>query len=226
MPNLPIVLKWKRDSKGYRLDNRGKYGVWIVREGGAMIDTDPLTEESTLFVRFGNINQQQEALKFIKRYGFLRDADPRATTHFHLSKAGELALDESAPSISGEQVENILEWARLFREVMLQAPRGWNSVQPQVVEALYYQLLWDDLGTVQTIDHVRPVVIPNCLLYFMWFTLVESIFDGMKFETCRNCDKLFKKGPGMGRRADAQFCSNKCKVRRLSLDRSIKKRGA
>ena len=148
MPNFPIVLEWKRDFKGYRLEDRGKYGTWVVREGGKLIDTKPLKDSPRLSVLFSKVDTPEKLLQFVRKFGFLDATDP-SVGFFKNNELGDLELIDSAPSIAGERVDTYIHLAVVFREIMAQAQRGLRRVPPNLDNALRDILSAKSLGEIR-----------------------------------------------------------------------------
>ena len=66
---------------------------------------------------------------------------------------------------------------------------------------------------------MRLKVSPVCLLDAMWLQLAQSKSDPASFRECEQCHELFMAGVG-ARRADAKFCSDECRIKFNSHQRS------
>jgi hypothetical protein len=221
---LPIVLDWQCDSMGYRFADHGKYGVWMVRKGGRLIRTHPLERNDMLFRLFCNVKTADQALNFVKEYGFLNDPDPSPTVRGYVDENFDLNLIPSAPEIAGEKVDNHIGTAALFRDILDQAKRGFRRVPPQLNEALAEELSERSLGDIQLIGDrrvgFRSVLRARSLMDAMWFQLATNISESTDFHPCGLCGELFPRGRGTGRRADAIFCNNAHKIEFHSRNRS------
>jgi hypothetical protein len=66
---------------------------------------------------------------------------------------------------------------------------------------------------------MRLKVSPACLLDALWLQLAQAK-SVTTFRDCLECGKSFAVGKGTNRRADAKFCSDECRVKYNSLQRS------
>ena len=68
-----IGLDWQRDTKGYRLAEMGRYGQFVVRNGGDLIGTEPLAKYDLHYAEFARVKTAEQLLKFVNRWGFLEE---------------------------------------------------------------------------------------------------------------------------------------------------------
>src|SRR5947207_11113055 len=68
---LEIKLNWYRDSKGYRLVDRGKHGLRIVGRGGKLDPTHPIAENDKVYFAFSKLKSPSQILDFVGKYGLL-----------------------------------------------------------------------------------------------------------------------------------------------------------
>jgi hypothetical protein len=110
-----------------------------------------------------------------------------------------------------EVVREIIDAA----EEMSDALRDHKVVVP--LGSLNVSIVSDDRGT-------RLKVRPKCLLDALWLQLAQVKSKGVRFRECENekCRKVFIAGPTGNRRGDARFCSDECRIKFNSLQRSRK----
>src|SRR5258707_9268276 len=71
---LEVDLLWHKDSKGYALEDHGKYGLWIARRGGELLPIYPL-RGGFAFKAFSNVSTPKDLVEFMNRYGFLESVN-------------------------------------------------------------------------------------------------------------------------------------------------------
>jgi hypothetical protein len=145
MNALKIGLDWYKDSKGYRLIDYGRYGITVVGNGGKLVPTRPL-ENDMVFMAFANVDSQPKLLEFVHHYGLLEqptyDGAYRA-----VFDATTLALIESRPVIHGEYVEEHLNTARMFRDMLMWIGRKGRA-SDSLSEWITDQILDKKLGGI------------------------------------------------------------------------------
>jgi hypothetical protein len=56
------------------------------------------------------------------------------------------------------------------------------------------------------------VLVPSSLLQFLWFQFAQYAGSDAKLFRCEQCNQPFLVGTGTGRRSQAKYCSNACKL--------------
>ena len=75
---------------------------------------------------------------------------------------------------------------------------------------------------VRANGRVRLKVSPACLLDALWLQYAQAQSNGVAFRQCQNrkCGKMFVAGVRGERRGDAKFCSDACRIKYNSMQRS------
>jgi hypothetical protein len=239
MDVLDIKLDWYRDSKGYRLVDRGKYGIRIVGEGGRLIPSRPVAGNNMVFMAFSKLISPGQVKDFVEKYGLL--VEPAYDVAIPLESgtrkifAGQKfkeapngGLIPVAPQIvlDGEDVAEHLETAKLFHRILVQSNKGWHRV-PRSLAISMTQMLqnesFGEIGLEADGDRgLRLTLTANSLLNAMWLQLAAKISGGMKFRTCQlaTCGRLFEVGSRPRRRADAIYCSDSHRIESNSRKRT------
>jgi hypothetical protein len=222
MNALKIGLDWSKDSKGYRLIDYGRYGITVVGNGGKLVPTRPL-ENDMVFVAFANVDSQPKLLEFVHHYGLLEQPSYDGA-YGAVFDATTLALIESRPVIYGEYVEEHLNTARMFRDMLMWIGRKGRA-SDSLSEWITDQILDKKLGEI-SIELVsgrgfQMVLRIDSLINGMLLQLVQKISGGSKFHFCEFCALPFEVGPGTGRRAKATFCKEEHKIKFHSRKRSL-----
>jgi hypothetical protein len=236
---LKIRLDWSRDSAGYRLVEHGKNRISIVGNGGALIPTPPLDGHGTVFYVFLRLTLPKELLNFVRRYGFLNAPaygvefatkngmrKILAGERFRLNPDGAMKVIETKTYINGEDVQEHLETAELFRSILKQSEKGWKQVSNSLAISMTERLQDESLGEIGLIDDSNRglclTLTASSLLNAMWLQLATKISGGAKFHSCElaTCGMPFEVGSVFGRRADARFCSDPHRIEFNSRKRS------
>jgi hypothetical protein len=206
--DLEVDLPWYKDSKGYALENHGKFGLWIGRRGGELVQIYPLRNDLA-FKAFSSVATPKELVEFMNNYGFLNNIDGVGPVFMRSDKKGKLFAIRGAPEPDGEDVHAHLEAAGAFREILNAKPRGGFSKK---TAALLENECREGIGEIQMLfdkrGSPRPVLKPTSLMSGLVWQLVNSVRAGVKYRLCRECGVIFQVGPASGRRADAKFCSD------------------
>jgi hypothetical protein len=227
MSALDIKLDWYRDSAGYCLNDYGKYGATVVGKGGKLVPTRPLEKNDVVFKTFADVDTQKKLLEFVHHYGLLllpaygtrvstRGGETTAfeKTAFRYDH-GKLTAVVERPGILGEDVNEHLETANNFRNLMSWMSRGGKAPKP-LAEWIESTLLGEQLADLSldfdTRRGFRAVLKTDSLMNGMLIQLTQKLSGGLKFQECKLCAKLFEVGPQADRRADAQFCSDAHRV--------------
>lgn len=211
---IPVTLNWKRDALGYRLEDMGRYGQTIIRNGGELIDTKPLTENELLYAQFAGIRTPNQLVAFANRYGYLQHRTTAGANAFYLTETGGFVKRDEG--FSGERVEILLEAARLVRLVMA-AENSGKKIPLKDARILTGLLETEDVGgtfrlAAEKKRGVRLVLEATSLMNGIWIQLAKKAAGGVKFGMCRYCGIWFEMGPGTGKRADSEFCKTSHRV--------------
>ncbi|WOH47548.1 hypothetical protein [Bradyrhizobium sp. sBnM-33] len=211
---IPVMLNWRRDALGYRLADMGRYGQTIIRNGGEWIQTTPLVKNEMLYAEFAGVRSPEHVLNFANRHGYLAHEDtPSGGSFYPTDTGGVVSRDDG---YSGEKVEDILEAARLVRQVMKAENSGKKSIPLKDALILTRLLEEEDVGRFRLIADrkrgFRFIFEATSLLNAIWIQLANKAAGGVKFGTCRYCGAWFEMGPGTDKRADSQFCKTSHRV--------------
>ena len=220
MNTLEVQLDWYKDSKGYRVNDYGKYGKTIVGNGGRLVPIRPL-QNDMVFMAFEKVSSELELLEFVKHYGLLENPS---------YKYGRESLDaktlppiESRPIIFGEKVDDHLETAQMFRDLITLTRRKGRA--SETLSGWVEQRMLDEkLGEIG-LEFVsgrgfQMVLKADSLMNGMLLQLAQKISGQSKFQSCEFCGVTFEVGPGTKRRADATFCKPEHKILFHSRKRS------
>jgi hypothetical protein len=207
-----IDFTWHRDAKGYRLipekprpaRRPGQSEMdWIlarkfsdiqparvVGNGGPRRPYKPLDKFPDLFKIFAKISRTPEGvLDFISKFGPLTHAADGDAVHAVIADADMMQ----------ERLHALSPRLGGRADIPLTNLRAW--------------LVHDRAGGV------RLKFTPASLRDALWLQLARDLSSGIKVRECRHCNEWFRAGPGTGRRADAEFCSDEHRKRYNSLER-------
>jgi hypothetical protein len=203
--SLYIDFEWSRDAKGYRLE-RGR----IVGNGGKRLAYRPLDEFPTLYNVFAKTPQTPKgALDFVQKFGRLtglNDGDDvrKVVSNIDLVSI-VLSMRGKLPKHDGP-FEYIAPTAETGTVVVSGIPlRGKLSAS---------------LAPDPTTGAWKLKLEPPSLLDAIWLQLGQAITSDADLRLCIQCGNPFEAGGKSGRRADAKFCSDECRVNYNSLKRS------
>ena len=149
-----------------------------------------LSNYPLLFSKFVNVQTPDELLRFITEYG------PLTYSRFARGK--------------GDEIPRLLDEAASMKECF--KSRGRHSG------------LMADLTASLSIDHKKGTVsveiTPVRLLDALWLQLGQALSDSSKWRQCGHCRGSFPVGGNSGRRSDARFCTDECRIKFNSLERS------
>ncbi len=215
----------------------GKYGKRICDRGGDLVPARPLHRKEMAFKAFANVKSDNELLAFVKIYGLLdkaaydRKVPGRGTalssTVVKLTD-GELVFPNPDDEIilRGEDVEDHLKTARLFRDLLSQSHKGWRNIPTFLEGALAEALDEEGLGAVGLVWErrvgLRMIWSASTLMNGLWLQLATHLGQGARYQVCElpSCGSLFEVGVRAGRRADARFCCSRHQVEFNSRRRS------
>src|ERR1039458_1743187 len=141
---IPVTLNRQRDAAGSRLEDMGRYGKAIVRNGGKWIPTTPLAEHEMLYAEFAGIRTPEHLLAFANRHGYLSHTETTGGGAFYQTETGGFVQRDDG--YSGEKVEDLLEAAHLVRQVMIAENSGKKSIALKDARSLTGLLETEDVG--------------------------------------------------------------------------------
>jgi hypothetical protein len=118
--------------------------------------------------------------------------------------------------------EGVVEFVRAYGPLTREGLRGKGEIIEDILreaESMRRQIVGDRLYA--QIDIGQLSVRPGNLRDALWLQYSKAKSEG-RANRCRQCGRLFAKGPNAGRRRDAIFCSVECKDKFKSLARSQK----
>jgi hypothetical protein len=196
MPDLTFDFTWYRDLKGYRLIPAK---LPRPRPGQSLLDVSPAGVEPARIVRNGGELQSYQPL----------DKFPNLFRQFI-----DMATSE----------KGVLEFINKFGPLSIQGLRGKGDVVPAIMDQAQamirpgtMQLNKLNASIMQDRNEMRLKVSPVCLLDALWLQLAQA---NTRSQECRQCHKAFLVGVAVGRRRDARFCSDECRIEFNSLKRS------
>jgi hypothetical protein len=219
---IDIDFEWSIDGKGYRLDS-GR----IIGNGGPK-RRYRLKEFPTLYLIFAKTPQTPEGLLgFVSRFGRLsRDK----------IKEPDKQIDEDNILV-GDDVRKVLPHVEMISMVLglkghtgkweggpfeYDMPRSRNLPRGLRVSGGIPLLgkLTASLAPDPATGVFKLKLTPPTLLDAIWLQLSQAITSNANLRQCRHCDGWFEAGAASGRRADAKFCSDVCRVEFNSRKRS------
>jgi hypothetical protein len=217
---IDIDFAWSVDTKGYRLDN-GR----IIGNGGSKRPYR-LQEFPTLHLIFAKTPQTPEGLlRFVNRFGRLTLDEP----------------PEGGEPIVGDNVKKILPDIRMISGALeilrghLGNPPKWQGgpfeydVPPMPGLPRGAKIsggiplrgkLSASLVPDPSTGEWRLKLAPPTLLDAIWLQFGQALTSNANLRPCDQCGTWFEAGAGSGRRADAKFCSDECRIKFNSLKRS------
>ena len=223
MNALKISLDWFKDSKGYKINGSGKSRT-IVGRGGKLKKTWPLRND-LLFFAFANVKTDFDLEHFVGHYGLLEQPSYDDDFGMTVFDPNSLRRIESRAVLYGEYVDDHLETARMFHDLLaLTVDKGRASVA--LSEWIERRLLGEQLGGLG-LDFVsgagcKVQLKADSLINGMLMQLAQKVSGQPNFRLCSLCNAFFEVGPKTGRRADATFCSPEHKIQFHSRKRSIR----
>jgi hypothetical protein len=226
---LKLHLNWFKDSAGYRSIDYGKYGTYIIGNGGKLVPFSPFDENDDLFSAFASVASVPALLDFVEQYGLLNEPayDVRIDrghtstmsyggTLFREDEHGQQHAVGNAPD--GEDLDLHLKTAQLFREILEQSGKGWRRTPPSLAYSIAEALQEEPLGEISLAGDrshgFRMVLTANSLMDGLWLQLGQKVAGLAKFRTCEllSCRQVFEVGSSSGRRLDARFCSDSHRI--------------
>jgi hypothetical protein len=216
-------LQWTRNREGYRIvplkelhphlmQTYPADALWIAPKGSLRNEVKyrPFARGADLCAAFANLKTSEHVQQFVNQHGLLtwrEQHDPDVD-------GGYLPSDGTP---GGEPISVALVEAEMFREVLRRAdtPRALatyfeNRVVPDFARSVQTGqiAIVPDLETGLRIRLTLPT-----LLGAIWYQLVSKL-SGRRLQVCKlkGCGGVFEVGPGVGKRADAEFCCIEHKV--------------
>jgi len=195
MPDLTLDFKWYRDPKGHRLIP-ARFPK--LRKGQSIMDAPMADIEPSRIVRNGGELQSYRPLEIHNLAGlFIKMARSETGVLEFVEKFGPLTSDGLRGK--GEIVFEIIDQA----EAMVRyGTKGLGRFKA-----------WIEIDN----EGMRLKVQPTSLLDALWLLLAQT---NTRSRVCRQCRTPFPIGVAVGRRRDAKFCSDDCRIKFNSLERS------
>jgi hypothetical protein len=178
-------------------------------------------QNDMVFMAFANIRSELKLLEFVKHYGLLKT--PSYDYGSEAFDAKTLTPIKSRPVIYGEDVDDHLESAQMFQDLMA-LTRGKGRASSTLSGWIEHRMLDERLGEMG-LEFVsgrgfQMVLKVDSLMNGMLMQLAQKISGQSKFQPCEFCGVTFEVGPGTKRRADATFCRPEHKILFHSRNRS------
>ena len=118
----------------------------------------------------------------------------------------------------------VLKFVEKFGPLTHNGLRGKGEIVPEIMDQAEAMVRDGARGLGKfkawiEVDHegMRLKVRPSCLLDALWLLLAQT---NTRSRVCQQCRKPFPIGVAVGRRKDAKFCSDECRIKFNSLERS------
>jgi hypothetical protein len=211
---IEIDFEWSVDAKGYRLER-----ARIIGQGGSK-QRMRLKDFPTLFSIFAKVQTPERLLDFVTKFGRLtndKHEEPQGDdVRYVLTNAKAISV---ALETIGAHMGNLPTW--LGGEVEYEVPslgKGAKVVGGIPIPGALTASLAPDPTTGAWELRLRP---PS-LLDAIWLQFAQAATSHKALRPCGHCGKWFEAGVGSGRRADAKYCSDRCRMEHKSLERSPK----
>jgi hypothetical protein len=215
MATLPIDFRWSRDVAGY--DVRGSR---IVRRSSSAEEVRPLDFHETLYGQFARLDDRPESFaEFMAMFGPLTHEGHylgedvrtlmtlRRRMHDWIEMSARaprdlLKLDALSPA---RQAAIAASWDKAIEGASGQKPL---KSQPRINAAAVVRAIFKPGA-----PDGRPTLClaPDTLWDAMLLQFYQAIGAGSRVKACAYCGNWFEVGP-TGKRADARFCSNDCRI--------------
>jgi hypothetical protein len=209
--SLYIDFEWSRDAKGYRLEH-GR----IIGNGGKRLAYRPLEQFDTLYNVFAKTQQTPKGLlDFVEKFGRLTDERDGDNVHRMLSNI--------------ETISMVLEMLRVrgkLPKVKQDGPYEYTASMPSGTRIVSGGIplrgkLTASLAPDPITGAWKLKLEPPSLLDAIWLQFGQAVTsDAADLRFCAQCGNPFEAGGQSGRRADAKFCSDECRIDYNSLKRS------
>ena len=196
MPDLVFDFTWFKDPKGYRLIPAKPIPQ---RPGQSLLDLPSGVFQPARIVRNGGKLQSYRPLEVFPNL-FSRFIDTAKTEEGVLKFVQAFGpLTQDGLRKAGDHVPRIADEASAMG-------RSGGRSPIKLVAAI-----------VTDFSGIRLKVSPSCLLDALWLQFAQS---NTRSRECLQCHSPFMVGVAAGRRADAKFCSDECRISFNSLKRS------
>lgn len=222
---IPLTLEWSRCPDGLEIHDYGPDSVEDIEIGGVKttqrrartgrwlrcrtprrspVVLETIDLEDPIALRYINTRSTEERVTFFERYGFL------GFSHEGESGAEEVDLDFF------EQHHDSLRQAlsAAFGGSPAEKSTRLNSLLKSTSMGTSIEMAGDGKG--------RMIFHPSNLLHFMCLEVATAAINDVALTNCANCDNAFLTGRLAHRRADAKFCSDKCRMAALRKRRTAK----
>jgi len=205
MPDLTFDFTWYKHARGYRLIPAKPIPL---RPGQSILDARIEDIQPARIVPNGGPLQRYRPLdKFENLFEhFIRKAKSESGVLEFINAYGPLTNDGLRRG--GEVVPRMIDAAAEMAKA--------GSIVAMPLNKLNVSIVKDN-------GRMRLKISPACLLDALWLQLAQASGSG-SFRECVKCGKPFVAGVRGNRRADARFCSDKCRIEFNSLQRSRKER--
>lgn len=207
---LPLSLKWTRCPDGIEVVDRGEQvdaappGLnfpkpprkWLRgrTDRRAPVLLESIDLENPLALQYVNTKTPEDRIAFMERYGFLAE--------------GIIAEDgiEEWPADWVEDQHDSLSHAltKSFGKSIAEKSADLNGLLQSAHLKTSVEFAGDGKG--------RMVFHPQSLLHLMCLEVTTAAINDVDLARCANCNDAFFTGRMAHRRADAKFCSDRCRV--------------
>lgn len=188
-------IEWFVDPQGRPdLPHEDKNGGPFIRPAGDgppdYKPVRPLDLSPALFATFANLDRTPEScLWFAERYGLLYSP-----------------LTEATPHRWGERLKDWFDAMDELRWMIDVAPHLQVNDRPLAAAPLDMKIVRDPASRALVLQ-----LVPSNLHRAMLVQFADTVASGTTFRACQQCRTVFTVG-AHGRRRDALFCSDKCRV--------------
>jgi hypothetical protein len=216
MPDLKIDFTWFQDVKGYRLIPAKPLKL---RPGQSILDAPARDIQPARIVRNGG------ALQTYRPFDMPRELFKDFINAAALDPMVKSEEDKALAPMTRSQ-DGLLKFVERFGPLTYEGLKGRGDNVPDLIDAAEAMLqvrsgrifgrFLGKLDTMITSDRsgLRLKISPPDLLSALWLQVVWAKDKGRPIE-CEQCGR-----PVLGRRADARFCSDACRIQFNSLKRT------
>jgi hypothetical protein len=221
---IDIDFEWSVDAKGYRLE-RGR----IIGQSGPKRRMR-LKDFPTLYLEFAKAQTPEGLLDFVNRFGRLthdkvkkgqdgweveRQGDD---VRFVLSRAEVISM---ALEMLRGHIGNLPTWqGGTYEQEVPSLGKGAKLIGGIPIGARLSATLAPDPMTGAWQLQLRPPTLLDAIL----LQFGQALTSNAVLRSCDHCGRWFEAGVGSGRRADAKYCSDRCRIEHKSLERTLRKR--
>lgn len=212
---IPLTLEWSRCPDGLEIHDYGpevtdevvifgaprtirspRHGRWLrcrtTRKSPVVLESIDL--ENPIALRYINTRSTEDRIAFFERYGFLGFA--------HEIETGEEEIDLDFTDKTHGSLRLALIAA--FGGSPAEKSNKLNNLLKSTSMKTSIEMAGDGKG--------RMIFHPSNLLHFMCLEVATAAINDVALTNCANCDNAFLTGRLARRRADAKFCSDRCRV--------------